>query len=105
MNTVNVSVAATNAGWLVQSDACEPVMFLSGGRAEAHARGLAAALARAGLAANLTVHDGKGREIARRAYAPSGLTSANVDTASASSVCRNGFVSRLRSSEMPSASA
>lgn len=53
-----ISVAPVDGGWSVSCDAMrEPMVFLSGARAEAQARALARRLSQAGEEVELTVHD------------------------------------------------
>ncbi|MFC3069258.1 hypothetical protein [Phenylobacterium soli] len=52
-----IVVAPAAGGWRVALDDLEPVMFLSGREAEAHARSLATRLAAVGDDARVTVHD------------------------------------------------
>lgn len=64
MHTIRVIPAGS--GWAVESDALDnPMIFRSGGRAEATARRLALALARAGHAATLEVKARDGRTAGR----------------------------------------
>ena len=54
----NIAVAPVDGGWSIACDGgLEPMMFLSGGRAEAHARALARRLSKAGDEVRLTVCD------------------------------------------------
>jgi hypothetical protein len=54
----HIAVAPVEGGWsLICDGALEPMLFLSGGRAEAHARALAHRLAEAGGEVHVTVHD------------------------------------------------
>jgi len=52
-----IIVAAAPVGWSVSLDDLQPLMFLSGPRAEQHARELAMRLARLGDDTQVTVHD------------------------------------------------
>ena len=52
-----IVVAPIAGGWRVALDDLEPMMFLSGRRAEAHARALAKRLAVVGGEARLMIHD------------------------------------------------
>ena len=53
-----ISVGPVQGGWSVGCDAVrEPMVFLSGARAEAQARALAHRLSEAGEEVELTVHD------------------------------------------------
>jgi hypothetical protein len=66
-----ITVEPAPGGWRVMCDWMEPLMFLSGGRAEAQACALAASLAKVGDHAHVVIHDrgkslvGKRRYIAR----------------------------------------
>jgi hypothetical protein len=54
----HIAVAPVDGGWSLACDGeLEPMMFLSGGRAEAHARALAQRLSAAGGEVHLTVRD------------------------------------------------
>lgn len=56
------TVAPVPGGWAIASDAnAEPLMFLSGARAEAAACVLARATASAGLGAEVIIHDRNGK--------------------------------------------
>ena len=69
MSTVRVSVVSSGFGWVVETDGMfQPIAFLSGGRAEAYARGVSSASARAGHHAYLTVMDACGHVIGKRFY-------------------------------------
>lgn len=58
MKTRNIAVTAVEGGWSLACDAgLEPVVFLSGARAEAHARALASRLSEAGDEVRVTVSD------------------------------------------------
>ena len=53
-----IDVSHANGAWFVQAWGClEPVLFRSGGQAEAVARRLACCLAQAGCDARIEVHD------------------------------------------------
>jgi hypothetical protein len=52
-----ITVTPCPGGWRVSLDDLQPLMFLSGGKAEAHARDLAARLAELGDTARVLVHD------------------------------------------------
>jgi len=69
MGAVKIFVTSAGAGWLVEADPIfQPAAFFSGGRAEVHARRLAAAAAEAGHPAYLTIKDGRGHVIGKRFY-------------------------------------
>jgi hypothetical protein len=52
-----ILVAPVDGGWSVRCDESQPLMFLSGARAEEQARALARCLARGGEDAQVVVHD------------------------------------------------
>jgi hypothetical protein len=53
-----ITVGPVDGGWSVRCDHnLEPVMFLSGGRAEQYAKALAMRMSRAGRSAQVLVHD------------------------------------------------
>jgi hypothetical protein len=55
---VDITVGPVAGGWAVVCDQIsEPMVFLSGGRAEAQARALARSLSQAGKHVSLKVHD------------------------------------------------
>ena len=58
-----ISVLPVEGGWLVQADDGEPVLFFSGGRAEAYARRLAQAWGATGACASVVVHDRGGERV------------------------------------------
>jgi hypothetical protein len=69
MSTIKVSVASSGVGWTVEADGVfQPVAFFSGGRAEAYARGVSIASARAGYHTYLTVRDAGGHVVGKRFY-------------------------------------
>jgi hypothetical protein len=64
-----VLVGARGAGWFVETNGIvEPLAFLSGGRAEAYARAVAAIWARNGHHTYLTVEDACGHVIGKRFF-------------------------------------
>ena len=72
-DAVQVAVAPLSSGWTVQCEhVCETTVFRTGGRAEAHARTLAAALSRAGHDAQLTITDRSGFVIGACRYFAAG---------------------------------
>jgi hypothetical protein len=69
MTAVTISVLPIDNGWSVhQEPGGEPLVFLSGGRAEAAARRLAKASTRSGLAAELLIKDRGGGLVGRFHY-------------------------------------
>ena len=72
MNTKTFSVIPVDGGWAVQQAVGEPLMFLSGGRAEAKAVQLAELSRRMGDPARVLIHDRNGALIGERAYAATG---------------------------------
>jgi hypothetical protein len=66
-NTVKVS--RSGGGWIVASDGnLEPLLFLSGARAEAQAHLLARSLASAGTSVSVAVHDRADQLVGRHSY-------------------------------------
>jgi hypothetical protein len=65
-----IVVAPVGGGWCMSCTCEEPLMFLSGGRAEAEARRLAQCLARLGLWCDVEVHDRRDRLVGRTVYRP-----------------------------------
>ena len=66
---VKISVIPLDFGWAVDAEsAFEPMVFRSGGRAEAHARALAIALSRAGAHAYVIINDSTGRTVGANFY-------------------------------------
>lgn len=64
-----ISVSPVEGGWAVRFDnRLQPMMFLSGGRAEAQARAMATVLNRLGQGAEVRVHDRSGRLAGCRSY-------------------------------------
>ncbi|WP_374468646.1 hypothetical protein [Phenylobacterium sp.] len=58
MSEHRISVGPVDGGWAVLCEGeTQPLMFLSGRRAEEQARNLALALTRGGMAAVVSVHD------------------------------------------------
>jgi hypothetical protein len=69
VNDVLLRVRPAAGGWVVESGGrLEALRFRSGGRAEAQAHALAAAIARSGDDARVVVHDLGDREIGTRRY-------------------------------------
>lgn len=56
-----ISVRPIAAGWCVQGDRLEPLVFARGGHAERQARSLARGFARLGRDAQVNVHDARDR--------------------------------------------
>jgi xanthine/CO dehydrogenase XdhC/CoxF family maturation factor len=68
---VHLHVRPAGDGWLVDAaGALEPLMFRSGGRAEAQAHALARTLAQAGQLARVMVHDRSQQVVGSTLYAP-----------------------------------
>jgi hypothetical protein len=64
-----VKVSPSGAGWIVAGDTnLEPLLFLSGGKAEAQAHLLARMLASGGASVSVAVHDRLNRLVGRRQY-------------------------------------
>ncbi|MEO8115763.1 MAG: hypothetical protein ABI655_15345 [Phenylobacterium sp.] len=64
-----ISVSPVEGGWAVRFDySLQPMMFLSGGRAEAQARAMAAVMNSLGHAAEVRVHDRSGRLAGQSSY-------------------------------------
>ncbi|HEY8571500.1 hypothetical protein [Phenylobacterium sp.] len=71
MDQVELSVRPAEGGWKIESsDGLEPLMFLSGGRAERSARALARVLSRAGKAVRLVIEDRGSRVVAQERFEP-----------------------------------
>ncbi|WP_374472191.1 hypothetical protein [Phenylobacterium sp.] len=71
MEDIRLHVRPAGDGWLVDAaGAVEPLMFRSGGRAEAQAHALARTLAQTGLAARVLVHDRAQQVVGSTVYAP-----------------------------------
>lgn len=69
--TMTVLVTPIDAGWTVQRDpGGEPLVFASGGRAEAAARRVAEAARSAGERAEVVIHARDGACVGRFAYEP-----------------------------------
>lgn len=67
MTQVVLSVTPAAGGWTVQQlPDGEPLMFLSGGRAEAAAIRLAASYSSTGAPAQILIHDRQGRLVGER---------------------------------------
>jgi hypothetical protein len=71
----HIAVAPVEGGWSLACDEAglEPMMFLSGARAEAHARALARRLSAAGGEVQLTVCDRSRAVVGSTHYYPDGL--------------------------------
>lgn len=71
MDAIRLHVRPAGDGWLVDAaGAVEPLVFASGGRAEAQAHALARTLARSGQAARVLVHDRAHRVVGTTVYPP-----------------------------------
>ncbi len=71
MEDVRLHVRPAADGWLVDAaGAVEPLVFRSGGRAEAQAHALARTLAAAGQAARVMIHDRALRVVGSTLYDP-----------------------------------
>ena len=71
MEDVRLHVRPAGDGWLVDAaGALEPLVFRSGGRAEAQAHKLARTLARAGQFTRVLVHDRAQKIVGSTIYAP-----------------------------------
>lgn len=69
MRHVTICVVPLGEGWAVeQEDLAESLVFISGGRAEAAARKLARATSRAGMSAEIVIHDRNGQVVGRQRY-------------------------------------
>jgi len=63
-----IVVTPVGGGWCMSCTCEEPLMFLSGGHAEAEARRLAQCLARLGLSCDVEIHDRRDRLVGRMVY-------------------------------------
>jgi hypothetical protein len=63
------SVVPIDGGWAVEQALGDPLMFLSGGRAEAKAKQLAEFTRRMGESARVLIHDRNGALVGQRSYA------------------------------------
>jgi hypothetical protein len=64
-----IKVAPVDGGWTVRCDGdMQPLMFLSGARAEAHARNLAKRYAGFGDDAQVVIHDRQGAVVGSTRY-------------------------------------
>lgn len=70
MFEMTISVLPVDGGWVVQADGEEASLFLSGGRAEAHAQRLGKAAWRAGSRALVVVHNRDGLQIGAWRFGP-----------------------------------
>lgn len=71
MKEFRVRVRPLSEGWIVEPDgAVEPLIFRSGGRAEAKAHELARTLAVAGAPAEVLIHDRSHEVVGSTKYAP-----------------------------------
>jgi hypothetical protein len=68
MTDVQVIVSPAQGGWILHSAPYPPLVFLSGGRAEAGAHRLGQSLASAGSDALVLVHDRRGQVIGETRY-------------------------------------
>ena len=68
MSDIQVIVSPAQGGWMLHSEPHSPLVFLSGGRAEAGAHRLARSLARAGSDALVLVQDRCGQVIGVTRY-------------------------------------
>jgi hypothetical protein len=81
MTTKTFSVVPIGGGWAVEQASGDPLMFPSGGRAEAKAKQLAELTRRMGGSARVLIHDRNGALVGQKAYGaaphvvrPNGLT-------------------------------
>jgi hypothetical protein len=66
----HIAVAPVDGGWSLACDCgLQPMLFLSGGRAEAHARALARRLSEAGGEVRVTVRDRSRAVVGQALYA------------------------------------
>ena len=81
VSPVVYTVAPVEVGWTLASDSqAEPLMFLSGARAEAAARVLARASAKTGVKAKVVIHDRSGAIAGAWRYEPQiGLAGSRID--------------------------
>jgi xanthine/CO dehydrogenase XdhC/CoxF family maturation factor len=71
MEDIRLHVRPAGDGWLVDAaGAIEPLVFRSGGRAEAQAHALARTLATSGQSARVLVHDRAQQIVGSTSYAP-----------------------------------
>jgi len=71
MNTRHIAVSAIDGGWSLHCvPGPEPILFLSGARAEAQARALACRLSEAGEEIRLTVEDRSRALVGSLLYSP-----------------------------------
>lgn len=63
-----IVVMPVDGGWCMSCTCEEPLMFLSGGRAEAEARRLARCLADLGLSCDVEIHDRCDHVVGRTLY-------------------------------------
>jgi len=68
MEAMRLDVRPVDAGWRVDVDRCEPLMFSSGAAAEAGAHALAARMAKAGSDVQVIVHDRMLQVVGTRRY-------------------------------------
>ena len=73
MNSVCVTVRPTQGGWMLAYGSEPPLVFLSGGRAEAGAHRLGQSLATAGADATVIVHDRAGQVVGATRYRGEGV--------------------------------
>jgi hypothetical protein len=68
MTDLHVSVSPTQGGWMLVYGPHPPLVFLSGGRAEAGAHRLGQSLASSGSDAMVRVHDRAGQVVGETRY-------------------------------------
>jgi len=72
VNKATYSVFPVQAGWAIEQPDAAPLMFFSGGRAEAKAHELAQLASRvAGIPAQVLIHDRNGSLVGGKDYDPS----------------------------------
>ncbi len=74
MIEATISVIPVQAGWAVEADGGEPMVFLRGGRAEAHAQRLGLASWSAGVPARVLVHNRSGELVGSWRFGPGSTT-------------------------------
>jgi hypothetical protein len=70
MPEMTISVLPVEGGWAVQPEGGEASLFLSGGRAEAHAQRLGRAAWRNGAPALVVVHNRRGEQVGVWRFGP-----------------------------------
>jgi hypothetical protein len=68
MTDIHVTVRPTQGGWMLIHGRNPPLVFLSGGRAEAGAHRLGQSLATVGADARVLVHDRSGQVVGETRY-------------------------------------